>query len=115
VYLGPDFEKANFGLVSPGPCAVGADSAIGKQVASVKVTAPRATFGGANRITSLDGVDRQKRDPNAPVVPARYCPPSHRMPFNSIYDKVPEAINFQALAQKLNSTFLSRKTHITPH
>jgi hypothetical protein len=48
VYLGPAFEKDGFGLLTPGPHAPGTmDPGIGKQVDSVKVTAPRATFGSA--------------------------------------------------------------------
>ena len=70
VYLGPEFEKDNFGLITPGPQGVGnMNPGIGKQVDSVKVTAPRATFGSAARITSLDGVERHVQpwdDPDAP-------------------------------------------------
>lgn len=70
VYLGPEYEKESFGLITPGPHAPGhMNPGIGKQVDSVKVTAPRATFGAAPRITSLDGVDRQRQpwdDPDAP-------------------------------------------------
>ena len=70
MYLGPEFEKDSFGLITPGPHAKGnMNPGIGKQVDSVKVTAPRATFGKGARTIILDGMERRTQpwdDPDAP-------------------------------------------------
>lgn len=72
VYLGPEFEREQIGHLTPGPQGRGnMNPGVGKQVDSVKVTAPRATFGRDSRVISLDGVPRAKEPWNDPTAP---CP-----------------------------------------